>query len=316
MSTSNNNIIPAPKPLFTREYLHDIETELAKDGETVELRNIDGKVQKIPNCCRGAGLRDVEAGGQAIRNIVRFQGERAFKRRELLGRADGFLPVYPMPARFHGANRTYAEAKKRFVKIAEAFEASGEAQAMAEMIRTELKGCAVDKVMSFGLGTIGRVCPELSHEYAYWEHAAARVIARAVREVSSAPTVALLAQDPSYTDVCKKVLAEFDFQVIEGYGAKGFALVDDNSVVLAHHPNFPLREIIADLARPALITMKAQHPEKEPLDFDQSFFADTDSMRSRIMMREYRRVFLAGTRQEVFHKNAWYVKKTNPPEAR
>ncbi|KAI3328075.1 hypothetical protein HD806DRAFT_484973 [Xylariaceae sp. AK1471] len=311
MSTSNNNL-PALKPLYTRETLNHIEAELANDGENIELRNFDGKMKKFKNLCRGAGLKDVEAGKQATRNIVRFQDERALQHLEKAGKPDLFFPVYPGPSVFHGANRTEVETKERLTEITREFEASEEAKAMIEMIMTDLKGCAVDKVICFGLGTIGLV--RQGREFAYWEHAAARVIAKAVQEVSSAPAVALLAQDPGYTDVCKKVLAKFDIQVVEGFGAKGFALVDDDSVVLAHHPNFPLREIIADLARPALITMKAEHPEGITAPAYEKWFADKDSVRSRKMMREYRRVSLAVPKQKIFYYNAWYIKNTFPKQ--
>ncbi|GAP83679.1 hypothetical protein SAMD00023353_0500710 [Rosellinia necatrix] len=213
----------------------------------------------------------------------------------------------------------------------------------------------------------------------YYEHAAARVVARALEDVAlfeeeegggggkgeeeeeekkkkknaegkdgnthrRRVRIPVLAQEPAYTDVCRGVLADFGIDVVGGFGAKGFALVDDASVVLAHHPSFPLREIIADLARPALISMRPheavgvvvvppppspvegsgfvdpssqqqqqQQQQQQPSPWD--LRADIGSARSRKMLEDYRGHFLPvppGRPLRAFWENAWYVRDRAP----
>lgn len=65
--------------------------------------------------------------------------------------------------------------------------------------------------------------------------------------------VQLLAQDPDYTDKAKEMLGKNGFSIVGEFGAGGFAEIDDNSVVFSAFVEAPLKQIIADIARPALI---------------------------------------------------------------
>ncbi|KAI1115480.1 hypothetical protein F5Y14DRAFT_460607 [Nemania sp. NC0429] len=299
------------KPLYTREILNHAEAALARDEEYIEVMNAEGRTQCVKNSERGSS-RDVPPGERGWRNIIAFRDERNLARLEAAGRAEDFFPLYPFNTMFHGPDRTEAETRATLRSVIEAFEASDEAAAITRLVTTNLRGCAVNKVIAFGLGRIGverRGPPTQS----FYEHAAARVLARAVEAVSSEPGV-LLVQDPLYTDVCCKVLEEFGFGVVQGFGAKGFALLDRKSVVLAHHPSFPFREIIADLARPALICMKPEEEVeagtgKPSSRRFQDMRAEVDSERSRKMLEEYRGVRLPCATQRAFYGNIWYVRK-------
>ncbi|KAI0449172.1 hypothetical protein F5B21DRAFT_520590 [Xylaria acuta] len=313
---SSSTTPPALKPFYTRELLIEIEAALAGDEEFIELKNADGKTFRSKNPHRGVGTGDLAPGSKQRRNIVAFQDERNLKRLEAQGKADQFFPVYNASTLFQGATRTEEETRATLAEVTRAFEASAEATAITDLIRTHLKGRAVNKVIAFGLGRIANVRP--GPPQTFYEHAAAKVVWKAVQEVSSAPKVAVLVQEPLYTDVCKKVLRESGFEIIEGFGAKGFSLVGDDTVVLGHHPSFPLREIIADLARPALISMRAQEPADRPMQPQRllDFRSDVDSVRSRKMMEEYRGISLSVPRQKAFWENTWYVRNTdvNPLE--
>ncbi|KAI1753197.1 hypothetical protein F4782DRAFT_498663 [Xylaria castorea] len=299
---------PASKPLYTRELLYDIEASFANDGEYIEMKTADGKTFKSKNLHRGLGAGNLAHGSKQRRNIVAFQDERNLKRLEAEDKADRFFPVCNASAVFQGATRTEKETRAIFARVTQEFEDSDEAAAITDLIHTHLSGCTVNKIIAFGLGRIGS-----SALQTFYEHAAARVVRRAVQDVSSAPQIALLVQDPFYTDVCKKVVQEFDFDVIEGFGAKGFSLLDDNTVVLAHNPSFPLREIIADLARPALISMRAQEESADRPTQHRGipdFRWDVDSVRSRKMLEQYHAVSLPVPCQMAFWGNTWYVRNT------
>jgi hypothetical protein len=64
-------------------------------------------------------------------------------------------------------------------------------------------------------------------------------------------TIKCYAQDPAYYATCEAVLGERGIEVLQDEA--GFLLVDANSIVLSFAPNIPVRQIIADLTRPAMM---------------------------------------------------------------
>lgn len=65
--------------------------------------------------------------------------------------------------------------------------------------------------------------------------------------------VQLLTQDPDYTEQSKELLERNGFTIVGKFGAGGFADIDDGCVVFSVFVEAPLKQIIADIARPALI---------------------------------------------------------------
>lgn len=65
--------------------------------------------------------------------------------------------------------------------------------------------------------------------------------------------VRLLAQDPDYTEKTEEMLRDSGFSIVGRFGAGGFAEIDDDTVVFSAFVEAPLKQIIADIARPALI---------------------------------------------------------------
>lgn len=59
------------------------------------------------------------------------------------------------------------------------------------------------------------------------------------------------AQDPAYTAIDKSILAEHEVTVLDD--PRGFLEVDDQSVVISFGPNICVRQIVTDIARPALL---------------------------------------------------------------
>lgn len=125
----------------------------------------------------------------------------------------------------------------------------------------------VTKVVCFGLGDMCRKPPEwwrrqMSSDGQNMEasfvresmvqHSIALTMAEICRD-STGNQVQLLAQDPDYTEQAKEILKGNGFSVVGEFGAGGFAEVDDNSVVFSVFVEAPLKQIIADTARPALV---------------------------------------------------------------
>ncbi len=55
----------------------------------------------------------------------------------------------------------------------------------------------------------------------------------------------------AYVDTDKEVLGRVGVTVVDD--PRGFLEVDDNSVVICVAPNVPVKQIIADIARPAVL---------------------------------------------------------------
>ncbi|KAF3027952.1 hypothetical protein E8E15_001452 [Penicillium rubens] len=93
------------------------------------------------------------------------------------------------------------------------------------------------------------------------------------------------AQDPEYTDVDRRILHDVGFQVVDD--PDGFLKVDEQSIVLSIAANIPVKHIIADIARPAIVIWL----EVEETNNDR--LLDPDSERTMKMMEGYTRCRLA-----------------------
>lgn len=66
-------------------------------------------------------------------------------------------------------------------------------------------------------------------------------------------TIRLLAQDPDYTVQSRRILAENGFEIVGQFGAGGFSEIDGESIVFSPFASAPVKQILADTARPALV---------------------------------------------------------------
>ncbi len=126
----------------------------------------------------------------------------------------------------------------------------------------------VSKIICFGLGDICRKPPEWMGRHsstrggdslevsfvrgAMTQHAIALTFAQICSEVAGVE-IKLLAQDPDYTDEAKAILTSYGFSIIGDFGAGGFAEIGDDTLVFSVFVEAPLKQIIADIARPPII---------------------------------------------------------------
>ncbi|KAJ5931863.1 hypothetical protein N7516_006352 [Penicillium verrucosum] len=113
------------------------------------------------------------------------------------------------------------------------------------------------------------------------QHSMALTIAQLCRGNEIVPS--LLAQDPDYTEVAETILTKKGFKVVGPHGAGGFAEIEDESIVISPFAAAPVKQIIADLARPVLIIstgFDVFNGNEKPL-------ADAESPRTRQMWLDY-----------------------------
>ncbi|CAG8117347.1 unnamed protein product [Penicillium nalgiovense] len=138
---------------------------------------------------------------------------------------------------------------------------------LAALVQDLLGTNTVKKVVCFGLSDFCRSSPEwLKKQHGSWDeasdvenvtgcmiqHSMALTIAQLCRGNEPVP---LLAQDPDYTEVAKRILTKREFKIVGPHGGGGgkFTEIDDESIVISAFTAAPVKQIIADLARPMLI---------------------------------------------------------------
>lgn len=65
------------------------------------------------------------------------------------------------------------------------------------------------------------------------------------------PDIQCFAQDPFYTDTNEEILTRAGVTVVQD--PRGFLEVDDQTMVVSISPDVPIRQIITDIARPAVL---------------------------------------------------------------
>lgn len=117
---------------------------------------------------------------------------------------------------------------------------------------------AVTKIIAFAMGTIS-LRGHHGCTRSLRQHALVLTIRSILNEESRGGgsgaavgrELACFAQDPDYSEVDRAVLREHGITVLED--PQAFLDVDEESVVLSFAPNVPVKQIVADIARPAMI---------------------------------------------------------------
>jgi hypothetical protein len=140
------------------------------------------------------------------------------------------------------------------------------------------------KVVGFGLGTMV-LGSELERCRAAFQHAMLRGIRDELARHCDGE-VGCFAQDPAYQPADWAVLAAAGVQVLDD--PRAFLEVDETTVVVSFSPSFPLREIIADIARPAVMIC-APLPRTAEVALDQALREYPDPATPRVfrMLRSY-----------------------------
>jgi hypothetical protein len=125
----------------------------------------------------------------------------------------------------------------------------------------------INKVVCFGLGTLMvdleslKENPDQLLSRTMTQHAAALTMAEVLKNMTG-KEIRLLAQDPVYNSASKHILRHVGFHVLEGYGGLGFLEVDESSLVFTVACNVPVKQVVVDLTRPAVMIWHPTRPDK------------------------------------------------------
>jgi hypothetical protein len=170
-----------------------------------------------------------------------------------------FLPV--------GATCSYTALLKRF-KYGCAYGCEKDllgdlCKLLAARVKPEMMAARAAKVVAFACGRMAWASDEddmATVRSVAWHVLLLEVkkLLAAARRAAPAPAsgggegeVECYAQDPSYTAVDKRLLQNKGVTVLED--PRGFLEVDDDSVVISVCPTVPVRQIVADIAKPMVL---------------------------------------------------------------
>lgn len=166
----------------------------------------------------------------------------------------------------------------------------------------------INNIVCFGLGNIDRAGDDWFKLRATTQHAAALTMARVLGKRYGKDTLPVLLQDPYYNPIEKTLLTNLGFEIVGGHGALGFTLVDDASLVFTVAPDVPVRQIIADIATPAVMIWNTVKPAETALKEGElvekgiedenkwisPWFTDHDSPRTRKLVEGYKELEFPG----------------------
>lgn len=91
--------------------------------------------------------------------------------------------------------------------------------------------------------------PHISYNAAF-QHALLLTLQHFLQK-SSSHEITCIVQDPAYTDTDISALYSHGIEILKD--PEGFIQADDSSLVFACAPDVPVRQIVADIARPAVL---------------------------------------------------------------
>lgn len=119
-----------------------------------------------------------------------------------------------------------------------------------------------DAVVAFALGSISR--PNRNNQASMFQYALTLSVRDIVEMSNGSQKVRCISQDPIYNTVDKSVLSESGITVLKN--PQAFLEISNSSVVVSCSPDIPVKQIVADLARPAVmiwnpVSGKTRDPE-------------------------------------------------------
>ncbi|CAG8071442.1 unnamed protein product [Penicillium salamii] len=177
-----------------------------------------------------------------------------------------------------------------------AWEESETCKNFKSILSSFASGHDINKIVGLACGSLA--LPE--NDSAASQTALLVTVRNWLKERDSNINVSCYIQDPMNTPVDKEVLADVGFEMIDD--PRGWLEVDEQSVVLSVAPNVPVKEIIADIARPAIVIWNRVKDEEENV-------TDPNSARVRAMMEGYD-LHEFGSDEEKWSNVVIYIRKS------
>ncbi|KFH48287.1 hypothetical protein ACRE_007560 [Hapsidospora chrysogenum ATCC 11550] len=283
------------RKLWTKTDLRDIEEQLGDsiNRQVFVVRSIDGLDIPIMNPCYGETK-------SIWKPYVKFKEYWRLVKEQPDGPTETYLCSYLVDWK----NRTSRDfraviddPRAIFAEVQLRWRQSSSCALLRRQLGALLGTKKVTKLICFGLGDMCRQPPEWymrqtastpgsvteNVRASTLQHSIAMTMAEFCRNKDGAGDVQLLAQDPDYTPTTEEILRDSGFSIVGRFGAGGFAEIDDETLVFSAFVEAPLKQIIADIARPALIISTGP----DTFNNSEKAWADAESPRTREMWQSY-----------------------------
>lgn len=137
-----------------------------------------------------------------------------------------------------------------FFKMKQIIWESSEPCKQLRLILTSSKIPYITKIIGFACGSIAWSDDEQNTTRAAFQHALILTLLDIIGRANP-QQITCYTQDPSYLETDKFVLEKNGIAVLND--PKAFLEVDDSTIVVSCAPSVPIKQIVSDLARPAML---------------------------------------------------------------
>ena len=153
---------------------------------------------------------------------------------------------------------SFEETRDLFNSTKRSWESSKHYRSLLAAISSIRHSLKVTKIVAFACGTMSDCEYEDARRASASQHAMVSVLRECFRSNGQeTDTIDCFVQDPSYSNVDKEILKNNEITVIED--PEGFLEVDRFTLVVSCAPDVPVRQIVTDLARPAVMIWDKIH---------------------------------------------------------
>ena len=145
--------------------------------------------------------------------------------------------------------RSEEETEEYFSAAVDAWEATTQCKQFRGLLKSK-PHLSVNKVVAFGNASIASKSPGCHGEDRASRAAYQHALMLTLKDHFDISTNSY-AQDPAYTETDQQTLIRYDINVVDD--PEGFLQADDNTAVISISPDIPVKQVLCDLARPAIL---------------------------------------------------------------
>lgn len=151
-----------------------------------------------------------------------------------------------------GEIRDTETTEKYFREMIQVWEARKSCKKLKSVLSSEASGHKINKIFGTACGSLAMAETDgIAYQHAFLLTVREWLKRRDADTQTPDIKIPCFIQDPGNTSVDKEVLPKFDMTVVDDGDA--FINVDEQSVWLSIGPDIPVKEVIADIARPAVV---------------------------------------------------------------
>ncbi|RMJ27170.1 hypothetical protein PHISP_01939 [Aspergillus sp. HF37] len=194
---------------------------------------------------------------------------------------------------------------EHFMRSIESWEGGAMCRELRSILSTHASAHEIRKVVGLACGPMSFGDQLNITSRSAFQHALLLTLRNWLSGRERGEDIACFAQEPTYTSVDKSVLEESGIQVVDD--PRALLELDDSSIVFACAADLPLKEIVADLARPAVLIWNRENED----DGEDVIWSNPDTPRVRAMMHDQYDQYEFCSDRDRFSDIVIYVRKRN-----